>query len=60
MDKEQARKKIEEFLSLRGYTYTVESLISIYLEYYKEGWYISYTAKDCMKHLESALETITA
>ena len=51
MDKEKARKKIEEFILKRGYTYTVESLIESYLEYYKKGYYISFTTKDCIKNL---------
>lgn len=60
MDKEQAEKKIIDFIESRGYTYTVDSLIEIYLDYYKKGCYISYTSKDCVKHLENELEILTA
>lgn len=60
MQKENARKNIEDFITKRGYTYTVESLIASYLNYYKQGYYVSYTAKDCIKNLENELEILTS
>jgi hypothetical protein len=60
MDKEQARKKIEDYINKCGYTYTVEQLIESYLNYYKQGYYVSYTTKDCIKQLENEFEILTA
>ena len=60
MDKEQAKKNIMDFIKKRDYTYTLEQLTEIYLDYYKKGYYISFTSKDCVKHLEKELEIITA
>jgi hypothetical protein len=59
MDKAEARKKIEDFILQRDYTYTVESLLESYLDYYKKGYYISFTTKDCIKHLETELKILT-
>ncbi|WCK57023.1 hypothetical protein PP175_27935 (plasmid) [Aneurinibacillus sp. Ricciae_BoGa-3] len=59
MDKEQARKKVEEFIAQRGYTYTVEDLIESYLKYYKQGYYVSFTTKECIKYLEQEFEILT-
>ena len=60
MDKEQARKNIDDFIDKRGYTYTVESLLDSYLNYYKEGWYVSHTTKICILHLEDELKILSA
>lgn len=59
MNKKQARQKIENFIKRRGYTWNTETLLEVYLNYYKQGWYVSYTAKDCIKHLENELETLS-
>lgn len=60
MNKEQARENIENYIKRCGYTHTVEGLIDSYLEYYKKGYYVSYTTKDCIKNLTEELELLTA
>lgn len=60
MEKEHARENIMNYIKQCGYTHTVEGLIDSYLKYYKKGYYVSFTTKDCIKNLESELETLTA
>lgn len=60
MDAEEARRNVEAFIKKRNYTYSVESTLEFYIEYYKNGYYISHSMKDCVKHLESELEVLTA
>lgn len=59
LDRESARKAVETFVEQRGYTYSVEQLLDTYVENYKNGFYVSYTAKDCIKHLEKELEVLS-
>lgn len=59
MDEKQARKNIESYIRNSGYTYTVDALIDSYLNYYKQGYYVSYTTKDCIQHLEREFELLT-
>lgn len=59
LDRESARKTIETFVEQRGYTYSVDQLLDTYLENYKKGFYVSYTAKDCIKYLEKELEVLS-
>lgn len=59
MDQEQARHNIEKFVAERRYTYTADQLVENYLKYYKNGYYVSHTTKDCIKHLGSELEVLT-
>ena len=58
MDKETAIKNIKVFVKKRGYTYSVEEMLDSYVRYYKNGYYISYTMKDCVKHLKDELEVL--
>lgn len=60
MNTEQARQNIELFMKKRNYTYSVESTLEFYIEYYKKGYYISHSMKDCVKHLESELEVLVS
>jgi len=59
MDKEQARKIIEGFITQKGYTYTADRVVETYLSHYKQGYYVSHTMKDCIKHLEQELEVLS-
>lgn len=56
---EKARNCINNFISTRGYTYTVGSIIHSYLNYYIPGYYISHTMKDCINNLEKELIIMT-
>ncbi len=58
MDVEQARAKVKEYIDKCRYTYEVDSIVESYLEYYKKGFYVSYTTKDCIKNLETELKII--
>ncbi len=59
LEKEKARKNVENFIKQRGYTYTVDCLIESYVDYYKKGYYISHTTEDCIHHLENEFEVLT-
>lgn len=60
MDKKQAKKNVEKFIVKRNYTYTVESILESYINYYKKGYYISHSMKDCVEHLSKELEVLSA
>lgn len=60
MSKEEARKKVKDFIDKKGYTYSVEDLIHSYLDYYQKGYYVSDTTKDCLLHLEDEFKILTA
>lgn len=60
MNKMEAKQNIENFMLQRGYTYTPQDIIEIYVEYYKKDFYISHTMEDCVKHLKKELEIIIA
>jgi hypothetical protein len=55
----EAINNIEDFVKERGYTYTVEQMLDSYVKYYKNGWYISHSMKDCVKHLGQELELLS-
>lgn len=59
MDREQARQIVEGFIAQHSYTYTVDQVIDGYLNYYKQGFYVSYTMKNCIKNLEQELEVLS-
>ena len=56
MNKETAIKNINEFVKQRDYTYSVKEMLDFYVKYYKNGYYIPFTMKDCVKHLKDELE----
>lgn len=60
MSKMEAKQNIEDFMLQRGYTYTPQDIIEIYVAYYKKGYYISRTMEDCVKHLEEEIEIMIA
>ncbi|WP_273854041.1 hypothetical protein [Guptibacillus spartinae] len=60
VEKKEAIKNVKQFIKDRQYTYKVHDIVESYQEYYKKGWYISYTMKDCIKHLKEELEVLTA
>ena len=41
---------IKAYIEKHGYTYTVGSIFRTYREYYKPGWYCSYTANLVIKN----------
>lgn len=49
--------KIEKFIRLRGYSYSVENVKEGYLQK-KNNYYISFTMKDCVTHLEKELDEL--
>lgn len=48
--------RIMNFLTQRGYTYSVSEVIAAYSRYKEEGCYLSYTMKDCVNSLKTELE----
>ena len=50
--------RIEAFIKQRGYTYTVEDILSTYQEYYKRGYYISHSMNVCIEHLETEINAL--
>lgn len=50
-------EKIRKFINLRGYSYGVEDIINSYRESLN-GYYVSYTAGDCIKNLGDELKEI--
>ncbi|WP_127532765.1 hypothetical protein [Paenibacillus kobensis] len=60
MNTEQARENIAKYIEKCRYTYKVDDIIHSYLNYYKQGYYVSYTMKDCISNLKDELELLTA
>lgn len=59
MDKQKAETRITEFIFERSYNYSVKDVIKAYLEYYKEGFYVSHSMGECIKNLKVELEVLT-
>jgi hypothetical protein len=51
------RVKVMLFIEERGYTYSVEDVVNGYLNS-KDGYYVSYTMKDCITNLEEQIKLI--
>lgn len=49
--------KVEKFIQLRGYSYSVDSVMNGYRAK-QRGEYISYTMKDCVENLEKELQEL--
>jgi hypothetical protein len=50
-------QKIEKFIQLRGYSYSVEDVFEGFVQK-MNGYYVSYTMKDCVENLSSELKSI--
>ncbi len=49
----EAYEKVSSFIKERGYSYTIARILDTYRKYYKNGFYVSYTAKDCIESLKN-------
>lgn len=56
MNEKIALKSINDFIRVHNYTYTVDELLMTYVQYYKKGFYISETTKNCIEWLKTELE----
>ncbi|KIL46183.1 hypothetical protein [Jeotgalibacillus campisalis] len=50
-------EKIQKYIRLMGYTYSPNEVVKRYSDY-KEGSYVSFTMKDCIKNLKPELEKL--
>jgi len=59
LDKQKAKSRIADFIFERSYSYSDKDVVKAYLEYYKEGFYVSHTMRECIKNLKVELEVLT-
>lgn len=57
-ESESSRERIEDYITKSGYTYTVDDIIDSYQNYYKHGFYVSHTTRDCIENLENEIKTL--
>ncbi|WPS85645.1 hypothetical protein SMD22_00875 (plasmid) [Brevibacillus halotolerans] len=50
--------RIQLFLIQREYTYTVNDVVSEYLQYQEKKCYLSYSMKDCISNLDSEIRAL--
>ena len=51
-------EKIKRYINKNNYTWTVESLLSEYIEKYLKGYYVSHTCKDCIENCKAEFEAL--
>lgn len=51
-----AIKNIEDFMNSRRYSFSVKEILEWYSQYFKKGFYVSYTTKDSINNLKEELE----
>ena len=49
----EAYEKVSNYIKKQGYSYTIAKILETYRNYYKKGFYVSYTAKDCIENFKS-------
>ena len=54
---EQLDKDIEQYIKDNGFTYSVKDIIECYRSH-KEGYYISFTAKQSVNHFKDRLQKL--
>lgn len=56
----EARERVKDFIEKSGYSYEVDDIVKSYVGYYKPGYYVSHTTRDCIENLTQELEIICA